>query len=1148
MKYTHHRAMRVSSVSIASFIHRWSGLEGGQERSNYSLFLTELCDVIDVPHPDPAGASHDYNDYVFERRRERPLDDGTVETKRIDLYKRDCFILEAKQSRLRGGRKALVARQGDLFAPMPETEEFAGGIDQLMHGARRQAEGYAALLPPDHDYPPFVIVCDVGRSFEVFADFSGHGRFYQQYPDARSFRIKLVDLAEPAMRERLRAIWLAPDSLDPAKHSAKVTREIAASLATLSKALETRGFEAREVAVFLMRCLFTMFVEDAELIRSGGFTAILDTCLADPARFPAELTDLWQRMDKGEYSPAIGEKLLHFNGKLFKQVRVLPLRKGEIEMLRKAAEADWRDLEPAIFGTLFEQALDPVERRRLGAHYTPRAYVERLVEATIMEPLMQDWVNAQNAAARELRAGSVSAALGEYAGFLARLANIRVLDPACGSGNFLYVALRRMKQLEGEVVSRVSDLGGAEAVEDIAGLTVRPEQFFGLELNKRAVEIAELVLWIGYLQWHLKTHVTPPREPVLGSKDHVRQGNAVLTWSGAPQQHLKRDRTGAPVLEGEREVYVYPDASQPEWPTADFIVGNPPFIGGKDLRSRLDAGEAEALWRAHPGINPSADFVMYWWDRAAELLHSQQDRRLRRFGLVTTNSITQVFQRRVVEQRLSADPPVSIVMAIPDHPWTKASKDAAAVRIAMTVVEAGKRDGTLRKVTSEADLDTDEPKIAMSRTRGRINADLTIGADLTKARALLANGELSSPGVKLHGDGFIVTRQEAEKLGLGTVDGLAAHIREYRNGKDLTSRPRDVMVIDLFGLIETDVRRRFGAVYEHLLAKVKPERASNNRASYRNNWWIFGEPRSALRPALETLERYVATVETAKHRIFQFLPTGILPDNMVVAIASASAFHLGVLSSNIHVAWAMRAGGWLGIGNDPRYSKTRCFDPFPFPVATSRLQDEIGGLAEELDALRKQVLQQHGDLTLTGLYNVLDEIRAGGELSLKSADIQSRGRVLTLRDLHDRIDGAVMRAYGWPAGMSEPAILSALVDLNAQRAAEERGGFVRWLREDYQREKLAPLLKRAERVEALPAAEIRKRRIALPADVREQADAVVAALPASATPFTFGDVTRQFRAAEKATVNDVLAALAADQGEISQLPDGRHYVRTPRVA
>ena len=751
--------------------------------------------------------------------------------------------------------------------------------------ARRQAERYAASLPSDHPYPPFIIACDVGRAIELYADFSGHGRHYAQFPDARQFRIELSQLADPDTRGLLRGVWEAPQSLDPAQKTAKVTREIAGQLAEISKALEGRGFEARSVAVFLMRCLFTMFVEDVGLLRKKGFTELLTKCLDDPPRFTFEIDDLWRHMDRGDYSPGIGERLLRFNGKLFKNAASLPLSKDEIRLLRDASAADWRDLEPAIFGTLFEQALDPVERRRLGAHYTPRAYVERVVDATIIEPLTSDWIGHQSAAERAIRNGSMAAAIREVEDFLRHLASVRVLDPACGTGNFLYVALRRMKQFEGEALKQLQDIGGEQAVERVADISVKPEQFLGMELNQRAVEIAELVLWIGYIQWHMRTRATVPPEPVLGSSDHVHAKDALITWSGYPHPQLKRDALGKLMAEGQgNETYVYPNAINADWPEADFIVGNPPFIGGKDVRGRLGAGYAEALWAANPQMNPAADFVMYWWDRAAELL-VRKGTRLRRFGFVTTNSITQVFQRRVLERHLSGTSPVSLVLAIPDHPWTKASKDAAAVRIAMTVAEAGERDGVVRLVTREADLDTDEPAIEFAEREGKINPDLTIGVDVTKSRTLVANDVICSPGVKLHGDGFIVTRERAIELGLGRRPGLDRHIREYRNGRDLTSRPRGVMVIDLFGTAAGEVRREFPEVYQHLLDTVKPERDRNNRASYREKWWWFGEPRRELRPAMEGLHRYIATVETMKHRAFQFINGNVLPDNKLVVIA-----------------------------------------------------------------------------------------------------------------------------------------------------------------------------------------------------------------------------------------------------------------------
>jgi len=866
------------SLDVSDFVARWSGREGGQERANYSLFLTELCDVLGVRHPDPASASHELNDYVFERRVERRMVDDRPEVGRIDLYKREHFILEAKQSRQRLGSE-VVGAQGDLFSSntgRPLADE-ASAIDHLMIQARRQAERYATALPADHPYPPFLIICDVGRVLELYADFSGNGRHYAQFPDAKTFRIRLADLEDPEKRERLRAVWEAPYTLDPAKQTAKVTREIAGRLATISRALEGRGCEARSVAIFLMRCLFTMFVEDVGLLRKRGFTELLDRCLDDPKRFTFEINDLWKHMDQGGYSPGIGERLLRFNGKLFKNAEALPLAVDEIRLLRDASDADWCDLEPAIFGTLFEQALDPIERKRLGAHYTPRAYVERVVNATIIEPLMQDWIEYQSAAERAFRSGMKTVAIREIEDFLKHLSSVRVLDPACGTGNFLYVALRQMKQLEGEVLKQLHDIGGDEAIAEAENLSVKPEQFFGMELNERAVQIAELVLWIGYIQWHLRTRTTMPPEPVIGSADHVQEKDALLTWAEYPHRHLKRDRLGRPISDQRgQEVYAFPNVSRADWPVADFVVGNPPFIGGKDLRGRLPGGYAEALWEANPQINPSADFVMYWWDRAAELL-TQKGTRLRRFGFVTTNSITQVFQRRVIERHLSAPSRISILLAIPDHPWTKATKDAAAVRIAITIAAAGEHEGFLRRVVGEEDLGTDEPKIVFAERQGMINTDLTIGADITKAASLSANAALCSPGIKLHGDGFIVSRSRALELGLGHRPGLERHIREYRNGRDLTARSRDVMVIDFFGLDPAFVRQTYPEVYEHLLATVKPERDKNNRTSYREKWWQFGEPRRELRPALEGITRYIATVETAKHRVFQFLDAELPP-------------------------------------------------------------------------------------------------------------------------------------------------------------------------------------------------------------------------------------------------------------------------------
>jgi hypothetical protein len=513
-------------AAIEAFIARWSRREGGQERANYALFLIGLTRLLGLPEPDPAGATHEGNDYVFERAVAKRRDD-TEGRGRIDLYKRDCFVLEAKQSRLKGATKE-VPGQSHLF--LPENEVLEGRIgparawDALMLDAKRQAEDYARALPASHGWPPFILVCDVGRVIEVFADFSGQGKNYTQFPDRRGFRIGLDDLRDPAARARLRAIWLDPMSLDPSRQRATATRAIATRLAAVSRRLERSGHEPEAVAHFVMRCLFTMFAESVGLLLDASFRALLEECRTKPAAFPRLVGDLWRSMDEGApFCSSVRTRVLRFNGALFRGAAVLPLGPEEIGELAVAAGHDWREVEPAIFGTLLEQALDPAERRRLGAHYTPRAYVERLVVATVIEPLRADWLAVQAAAEERRAAGNEAAAAAAVRAFHEALCRVRILDPACGTGNFLYVALELMKTLEGEVLEALVSLGGQEALAGLSSHTVDPHQFLGLEVNPRAAAIAELVLWIGYLQQHFRTKGGIPQPPILRAFANIRQ-------------------------------------------------------------------------------------------------------------------------------------------------------------------------------------------------------------------------------------------------------------------------------------------------------------------------------------------------------------------------------------------------------------------------------------------------------------------------------------------------------------------------------------------------------------------------------------------------------------------------------------------------
>jgi hypothetical protein len=435
-----------NTEAVEAFIRRWQDREGGQERANYVTFLNELIALLRLPPPDPAAATHEHNDYVFERAVRKHKDEGDSHG-RIDLYKKNSFVLEAKQSRLKGVKK--VPGQNDLLtADVPEASRGRRGADRawdvLMLNAKRQAEEYARALPTSHGWPPFILVCDVGHCIEVYADFSGQGKNYTQFPDRQTFRIYLEDLRSEDVRERLRRIWLDPASLDPALASAKVTRDIAKRLAQVSLALEKKDYPAQDVAMFLMRCLFTMFAEDVGLLPEKSFKDVLEECEKNPQAFTHDVGQLWEAMDLGTWAHVLKTKVKKFNGEFFRNRAALPLGREEIGELRQAATYNWNEVDPSIFGTLLEQALDPNERDRLGAHYTPRAYVERLVLSTIIEPLRMDWQlviatadnlrkQAEELARLDRRAADelFKGARQVVRSFHEKLCLTRVLDPAC---------------------------------------------------------------------------------------------------------------------------------------------------------------------------------------------------------------------------------------------------------------------------------------------------------------------------------------------------------------------------------------------------------------------------------------------------------------------------------------------------------------------------------------------------------------------------------------------------------------------------------------------------------------------------------------------------------------------------------------------
>lgn len=1042
----------------------------------------------------------------------------------MDLYKEGCLVLEAKQGSEAGSTKVGTARRGtDLWSV-------------AMQEAYGQALKYARTLASP---PPFLIACDLGHCFDLFACFDG-SRQWRPFPDPAHNRLFLRDLE--AQLPMLRAIFIDPLSLDPARRSAAVTREVAGRLATLARELHAAKHDPEQVARFLMRCLFTMFAEDAGLLPDRVFTKALETeWIPRPEKFPADIEALWQAMNHGQHFGFVG-KLLRFNGGLFVAPSGLPLKRAHLTLLLEAAKCNWSDVEPAIFGTLLERALDPVERHQLGAHFTPRAYVERLVRPTIEEPMREDWDVVRTEAHRLVKDGKTPEAIRVVRDFHHRLCHTRVLDPACGSGNFLYVTLDLFKRLEAEVLALLTELGDKEAFIHMEGVSVTPQQFLGIEVKRWAKEIAELVLWIGYLQWHHRTHgTTPPREPILHDYRNIACRDAVLAydreelvcdpktakpitrWDG--RTYKKSPVTGEEVPDESARVplYRYVNPRKAEWPDTEFVVGNPPFIGNKRMRLALGDGYVEALREVHSDVPESADYVMYWWNHAANQLHAGN---LRRFGLISTNSIVQGFNRSTVQSAL--DSGASIVWAIPDHPWVDTS-DGAAVRVAMTVVAQGPRAATLSTVIEEADGPEDDRAVVFRTRHGQVFADLTIGTDVTGLSVLRANKGLAFTGMYPLGQGFVLEPDQVVEA-TGGVPRESEILRPFFIARDLTQVSRQALVIDFFPRSQAEARAEAPHLFQWVYTHVKPQRDLDRVAERRRNWWLFTRPVPPLRAAVSNLARQILVPRTSKFFSFQFQRADAIPDTSVVAIASADAFLLGVLSSRVHLVFALRAAGRLGVGNDPRYQHSSTFLPFPFPAVSEASTPRIRALGESLDAHRKQRQAMHPSLSITGMYNVLTKLRSGESLTAREKVIHEQGLVSVLRQIHDDLDAAVFDAYGWPHDLADEEILERLVALNRERAEEEKNGLVRWLRPEFQAPKGAvaatqAVLAGTEEVEATEKSTVGE--VVWPKKLPGQIAAVRELFRGTGRALRLDEVVRAFKGAKKKDAETVLESLTA---------------------
>ena len=916
------------------FIRKWSA-STLKERSGSQEHFIDLCHLLG--QKTPADADPEGKWYCFEKGASKTGGgDGWA-----DVWMKGHFAWEYK------------GKHKDLDAAYEQLLRYRESLEN----------------------PPLLVVSDMQR-FEVHTNFTGTAK-----------QVHAFDLGELALeknRKILHALFTDPESLKPGTRVEEVTEKAARDFASLAEGMRARGVDPRRTAHFLNKVLFCLFAEDVGLLPAKIFQRLLDTGAQDPEEMTELLGELFQAMTEGGRFGL--ERIHNFDGGLFADSEVVPLVVDEIVILRRVAALNWGQIEPAIFGTLFERGLDPGKRSQLGAHYTDRGSILRVLEPVLMAPLRREWA-ATRARVEELLAKRSTAKPSAATKYTkeARLAierfrkdyldPIQVLDPACGSGNFLSLALELLHELEKEVLQVLARVDYGQFSLDIR---VGPHMVRGIEINTFAHELAQVTIWIGHLQWHLRNGFSFNRNPVLKPIQSIECRDAILDLSDPSRP------------------------SEPEWPAADVVVGNPPFLGGKRMRSVLGDDYVDRLFRVYDGRVPrEADLVTYWFEKARAAIEA---RRLTRAGLLATNSIRGGASRRVLDRIRETG---QMFMAWRDEEWVV---EGAAVRISLVGFDRGE----------EKDLRLDGAPVSV------IHSDLTGGTaavpalDLTKARRLKENLGIAFMGDTKGGPFDIPGGLAREWLALPLNPNGRPNsdvVRPWANSLDVTRRPRDMWIID-FGV---DMPDRDAALYEapfqHALEHVRPQRTTSR--STRTEWWLHERPRPDMRQAVDGLPRFLITPTVSKHRLFLWMPATVLPDHQLFAFARDDDFFFGVLQSRFHEQWALRTGTWLGVGNDPRYTATTTFETFPFPRPRDSQRQAIAAAAVELDHLRAAWLNPEGisdaelkKRTLTTLYNQ---------------------RPAWLVNAHSALDAAVAVAYGWPPDISEEEALARLLELNLQR-------------------------------------------------------------------------------------------------------------------
>jgi type II restriction/modification system DNA methylase subunit YeeA len=869
-----------------------------------------------------------------------------------------------------------------------------------------QLQQYALAL----DNPPLLIVSDMDQI-----------RIHTNWTNTvhKTYTIKLDDLTDATHRDTLRHAFTDPERLKPEKTRQLLTEEAAEQFAKIAQRLRDRKHNAEDVAHFVNRLVFCMFAEDVELLPNKMFERMLRHCEQKPADFEQHARMLFGAMKAGGM---VGfEKVDWFNGGLFDSDHAFPLLKPDIEDLLKAAKLDWSDVDPSILGTLFERGLDPDKRSQLGAHYTDREKIMMIVNPVIVEPLLAEWAevkakivelldNAPKATktkllkGAELTASTKAKATAEklHQTFLEKLKAFRVLDPACGSGNFLYISLLELKNIEHRVNLEAEALGLTRGFPSIG-----PEAVLGIELNAYAAELARVSVWIGEIQWMRRNGFEAARNPILRTLSNIENRDAVLNADG----------------------------TRAEWPKADVVVGNPPFLGGKKVLGELGKEYVTTLRKAYKGTLPNfSDLVCYWFAKAWEQVNSGSTERV---GLVSTNSI------RGGSNREALDPIVKggkIFNAWADEEWTV---DGAAVCVSLICF--GKQTNA-RSMLNGAEVKT-------------IFSDITAQtADLTQAAVLDSNFSVAFIGVQKTGPFDIEGQLAREWLkapinpnGRSNVDVL----KHYVNGIEIVRRPQDTWIIDFGHNTNESFCAEYEAPFEYSLKTIKPIRLENSEEVARRFWWRYWRPRPEYYSASEKCQRVIITPRVSKHRVFVWRHARVLPDSAVVAIARDDDTTFGVLHSSFHELWSLRMG--TSLEDRPRYTPSTTFETFPFPegltpnipaadYAADPRAIKIAAAAARLNELRENWLNP------ADLVKRVPEVVAGYPDRIlpvnETAAAELKNRTLTklynaspawLDNAHKALDEAVAEAYGWGddwrAGkLTEDEILARLFKLNQERS------------------------------------------------------------------------------------------------------------------